>query len=231
MELPNLQEMSRIEHGMDVCDVDGHKIGSVVRIYQVDADGSATVAAGTTGDALLGSNDVMEVKTGFFGLGKHLFIPRSAVHDVAEKCVFLSVRKNEMDHQGWDKKPAGLILEEPHATVVQPQTQDTVIPPDGKHTGEGMGTWDEAMPHYRNRWLQHYGLDGERWGSYEERYRFVWEMSQHPDVAGKSWVMAQPVIRSHWETRYPATEWDTVSESIRDAWEHARPEAEVSHAS
>jgi hypothetical protein len=50
----------------------------------------------------------MEVKTGFLGLGSHLYIPLSAVQDTLNDCVFLSERKGEFDRLGWHEKPANL---------------------------------------------------------------------------------------------------------------------------
>ncbi len=61
----------RILPGMDVCDVGGDKVGSVAAIHHV----------GEVPDPAPASlpDDILEVKTGLLGLGKHLYVPVSAV--------------------------------------------------------------------------------------------------------------------------------------------------------
>ena len=49
--------------------------------------------------------EIIEVKTGLLGLGKHLHIPFSAIQDVTSGCVFVNQPKDRVDDQGWDVKP------------------------------------------------------------------------------------------------------------------------------
>ena len=70
--------------GMDVCDVSGERVGSVVRVR----------------------GDTVEVKTGLFGLGRHLYVPPSAVNDVTEAGLILRHSKHEFHDFGLDAKPA-----------------------------------------------------------------------------------------------------------------------------
>jgi hypothetical protein len=99
--------IGRLEPGMDVCDIDGEKIGSVNHVYR-----HAYSTVGGTGDESQVSNvatapgeDVIEVKTGLFGLGKHYYMPFSAIHDVTSGCVFINKRHDDIDGLAWDVKP------------------------------------------------------------------------------------------------------------------------------
>src|SRR5688572_8726355 len=90
-----------IQPGMEVFDVDAQKVGSVVHLHERAVSPGASPGAGS-------DEDVIEVKTGFLGLGKHLYIPRSAVRDVTEGGVFLSAGKGKAGELGWEAKPADL---------------------------------------------------------------------------------------------------------------------------
>jgi hypothetical protein len=98
--------LGQLEPGMDVCDIDGHKVGTVARVYR-HAD--AVVGAGA-GASLGGAapEEILEVKTGLFGLGSHLYIPLGAIGDVIKECVYISRPKDEFDGLGWRDKPAHL---------------------------------------------------------------------------------------------------------------------------
>jgi len=91
----------QIEPGMDVTDADGHKVGSVNHVYHQAA---AAVASGG-GDSGLPHEDIFEVKTGFLGLGKHFYVPSSAVQDVSSGTVRLSQPRARFDQQGWETRP------------------------------------------------------------------------------------------------------------------------------
>jgi hypothetical protein len=49
--------------------------------------------------------EVVEVKTGPLGLGKHLYVPRSAVDGVTEAGVILRHPKQEFHDVGLDARP------------------------------------------------------------------------------------------------------------------------------
>src|SRR6266498_739886 len=83
-----------IQPGMDVFDVDAHKIGTVEHLFERGATG--------VGDY------TVEVKTGFLGLGKHYFVPQSAVKDVTEGGVFLNASRDTVKQSGWETRPADL---------------------------------------------------------------------------------------------------------------------------
>jgi hypothetical protein len=100
--LQEIEFASRVASGMDVCDANGDKVGTVARLHQPAAVGAARGAA--TAD----QPPIIEVKTGILGLGKHLYIPMSAVQDVTDACVFLSASKDAVDGLGWHNRPSGL---------------------------------------------------------------------------------------------------------------------------
>jgi hypothetical protein len=224
------QSFARIVSGMDVFDRSSQKVGTVARVYRREAGPSA---AGAAPGAMEG---FIEVKTGLLstlGLGKRYYVPFSAVHDVTEGGVFLSFEKSALDQQGWDQKPALVEkLERSPETVAAPAevahpAGETVAAPGstaamapGGAATPAATTWEEAAPFYRARWQQRYGAHGAQWESYEPRYRFAWEMANHPDYRGRSWITVQPDLRRQWEVRYPAIEWDQVADTVRDAWEH-----------
>src|SRR6187431_1040791 len=62
--------LGRITPGMDVCDVGGSKVGSVSEIHRFselpDPEDTSEMP-----------DEYLEVKTGFFGMGKHFFVPMS----------------------------------------------------------------------------------------------------------------------------------------------------------
>ena len=66
--------LGRIVPGMDVCDVTGEKVGSIAHIYHHDE--------ATDGTTPVRSDDLIEVKSGFLGLGKHYYIPMGSVQEV-----------------------------------------------------------------------------------------------------------------------------------------------------
>jgi hypothetical protein len=101
------RHLGRVRADMDVCDIAGEKVGTIAHVYRY-AD--AAVGAGTRTEA--GErppyDDVIEVKTGFLGLGSHLYIPLSEVQDTLDDCVFISKPKHDFERLGWHDKPAYL---------------------------------------------------------------------------------------------------------------------------
>jgi hypothetical protein len=88
---------------MDVCDVNGDKIGSISRVYRREL---ARVGGGETGGvATMPQDDILEVKTGLFGLGKHYYVPFDAIQDVTSECIFIKEPKERVDDMGWEVKP------------------------------------------------------------------------------------------------------------------------------
>jgi hypothetical protein len=104
------QNLGRIDPDMDVCDIDGNKVGTVAQIYRYDVAVAGSVGADTvpSREELVPDEEVIEVKTGFLGLGSHLYVPMSAVQDATAGCVFLSRRKADFEGLGWHQKPPRL---------------------------------------------------------------------------------------------------------------------------
>ena len=100
------QYVGRLVPGLPICDITGEKVGTVARVYRREAAMAAVGAA--QGGRLPAPEDVVEVKTGFLGMGKHLYIPLSAVDAVTEEGVFLKKEREELSRQGWETKPPHL---------------------------------------------------------------------------------------------------------------------------
>jgi hypothetical protein len=128
---------------------------------------------------------------------------------------------------GWDTKPDFVEHPEQMEAAVSPARPAEVMQPVGATAMQSPETattstmgWGTVASHYRARWTERYGTGGAQWETYEPRYRFAWEQSQRPEFRDRSWISAQPELRNHWETLHPDQEWDTVADTVRDAWEH-----------
>ena len=82
------ESMPAIAPGMDVCDVSGEKVGTVARVHHP-----------------LAASEVVEVKTGPLGFGKHLYVPLAEVDGVTEAGLILKHPKQEFHQVGLDAKP------------------------------------------------------------------------------------------------------------------------------
>ena len=96
--------LGQIEPGMDVCDLAGEKLGTVAQVHRYDP----AVVGGGREEGTVPRAELIEVKSGFLGLGKHLYVPLSAVRDVTQGCVFLSKLGQEIDQTDWYDKPPHL---------------------------------------------------------------------------------------------------------------------------
>jgi hypothetical protein len=85
------QPSERISRGMPICDRNGLKIGTIAHVYRYDPS-----VAGVPGSQALLQRELIEVKTGPFGLGRRLYIPNGFVQDVANGSVFLSKSADEV---------------------------------------------------------------------------------------------------------------------------------------
>jgi hypothetical protein len=90
--------LGRITPGMDVCDVGGDKIGSVAQIHRFSE-------LPDPADTTEMPDEYLELKTGFLGFGKHLYVPMSAVQEVLTDSLYLSKAKEEFETLGWENKP------------------------------------------------------------------------------------------------------------------------------
>lgn len=87
---------------MDVCDINGDKVGTIAHVYRHEL--AAMAASGAyTGPSP--NEEIFEVKTGFFGLGKHFYIPLSAIQEIEGGKVYLSKSHDDLAACGWDHRP------------------------------------------------------------------------------------------------------------------------------
>jgi hypothetical protein len=54
-------------------------------------------------------DEIFEVKTGFLGLGKHYYIPMSAVQEVLTDSIFISKSREAFAELGYEEKPAHFV--------------------------------------------------------------------------------------------------------------------------
>lgn len=96
MTPPEMLMMTRIRWGMNVCDSEEVKIGTVEKVYMAADYGAAPPRIAPT---------VIEPYIRVASDGKHLFIPSAAVSDVTDDCVVLNVIRDRIAEQGWDLRP------------------------------------------------------------------------------------------------------------------------------
>ena len=82
---------THIAPGMGVCDVSGEKVGTVARIHRP-----------------IEAPEIVEVKTGPFGLGKHLYVPAEEVDGVTDAGLILKHPKQAFHEVGLDARPDDL---------------------------------------------------------------------------------------------------------------------------
>ena len=90
------RHLGKIYPGLDLCDVNGAKIGTIARIYREDE------ALVSYGEPIY--QEIVEVKTGFLGFGKRLYVPLVDVEDISGNAAFLAKSKKNLD-AGWEQKP------------------------------------------------------------------------------------------------------------------------------
>ncbi len=99
MTPPELLMMARIHAGMNVCDSEGVKIGTVEKIYTAADYGVPPPRFAPV---------VIEPYLRVASEGKQLFIPFGAISDVTDDCVVLTVIRDRIDEQWWHQKPSYL---------------------------------------------------------------------------------------------------------------------------
>jgi hypothetical protein len=101
------RNLGRLKPDMEVCDVTGEKVGTIAYVYRsADAVGDGISPATPGADPF--NEEVMEVKTGFLGLGSHLYIPLGAIQETLVDSVFVAEPKEAFERLGWQDKPAHL---------------------------------------------------------------------------------------------------------------------------
>jgi hypothetical protein len=102
---------SNVAAGMPVLDRDGERIGRVARVHRradrrgshggpgVGGDPGAPEDSGDSGAGRPGG--FIEVGTGFFGVGRRLFLPHSAVAAVVDGCVVVREPRQQIESEAW----------------------------------------------------------------------------------------------------------------------------------
>lgn len=85
---------NQVTDGMEVFDANLDKIGTVDEVY--DASSSERAVSG---------GGYLRVPTGFLGMGAEHHIPFSAISNVREGRIYLSVNKDRLDEMGYDLAP------------------------------------------------------------------------------------------------------------------------------
>lgn len=96
MTPPELLMMARIRWGMNVCDSEGVKIGTVEKIYRAADYGTMPSQIAPT---------IVQPYLRVASDGKQLYIPSSSISDVTDDCVVLNVVQDRIAEQGWDLRP------------------------------------------------------------------------------------------------------------------------------
>jgi hypothetical protein len=95
-------DLGKVRSGIHVCDVSREKMGSVAHVYRYAGApvGEAGAVAARPGEELV------EVKTGPLGLGKHPYIPLEAIDCLndAGDTLTLNVGKNQLE-SAWESRP------------------------------------------------------------------------------------------------------------------------------
>ena len=86
--------LGQIVKGVVVLDRGGSKVGTVERAYRY----SPVAMSAGGGAEQLPPDEIVEVKTGFLGLGKRMFVPIGAIEEVSGGNLFLSKSSNEIDN-------------------------------------------------------------------------------------------------------------------------------------
>ena len=95
-------DLTRVTPGMDVRDASGEKIGTVAAVH--------SRAPAAVGGRVVDHPSFVEMKTGFLGLGAHLYVPAIAVQDATDGCLYLRQTREEIEreHASWRERPASL---------------------------------------------------------------------------------------------------------------------------
>jgi uncharacterized protein (TIGR02271 family) len=94
--------------------------------------------------------------------------------------------------------------------------------------------WDRAVSRFRQAWERRHSGSGRAWEDAEPGYRYGYEMSGDPRYRGRSWAEVEPSLRSDYAAwaqrqgyRQDVTAWDQLGGDVREAWELARTEDQV----
>jgi uncharacterized protein (TIGR02271 family) len=94
--------------------------------------------------------------------------------------------------------------------------------------------WDRAVSRFRQAWERRHSGSGRTWEDAEPGYRYGYEMSGDPRYRGRAWAEVEPSFRSDYAAwaqrqgyRQDVTAWDDLGDDVREAWELARTQDQV----
>jgi uncharacterized protein (TIGR02271 family) len=114
---------TQVSEGMDVYDANDDKIGTVHEVYDAVATESSASAGG-----------YLRVPTGFLGLGREHHIPFSAIRDVRDQRIHLSIAKDRFDELEYDQAPTE-ATDDFDGTSVERSTTTTTTTTAAETTG------------------------------------------------------------------------------------------------
>lgn len=100
---PELAIMARIRGGMNVCDSEGLKVGTVEQMYMGVPYGESPEDIVLPPDYI--APTIVEPFIRVDHQGQDLYIPSGAISDVTNDCVRLNVVRDRIPEQGWDERP------------------------------------------------------------------------------------------------------------------------------
>jgi hypothetical protein len=98
-------KMTRLHTGLPVSDVYGDKVGTLAHIYNRE---SATDPGSSQSGPTAPPEKIVEVKTGFLGLGRHLYVPAHAIETVTDDQIVLNYPRDELAEEDWSSRPPNL---------------------------------------------------------------------------------------------------------------------------
>lgn len=102
-------KLERLHPGLPVSDVKGSRIGTLAHVHQQQSVGEPTDAEDANVVSAPAGEKVIEVKTGFLGLGKHLYVPARAIETVTDDQVIVDRPREALQEDEWSTRPAGLV--------------------------------------------------------------------------------------------------------------------------
>jgi len=102
-------KFERLHPGLPVCDVRGEEIGTLAHVHGHEPPRESAEAEDPTVTFAPVGEKVLEVKTGFLGLGKHLYVPAHAIEMVTDDEVIVGRPREELQAEEWRTRPPDLI--------------------------------------------------------------------------------------------------------------------------
>lgn len=73
--------------------------------------------------------------------------------------------------------------------------------------------------YFRGHWSSNFSSEGGMYEDYAPAYSYGSSMARSDVYRGQAWDVAEPNLRSDWETRYPGSAWERFKAAVRHGWE------------